>query len=150
VQPRLRSFCPSFYSFQGAQKKVFTKLLKKEQKKNKMSHFRPTPFTRAFRSLDAFTTDIDVVVEPSPSSSSAPPPPPPPPSTIVMEFEQQTIPMPPTLMSTDVNRTCPFRHYSIEKDTYGLEYELKVLQMKLNWMTLLLFVLVCILVFKRS
>jgi hypothetical protein len=124
-----------------------------------MSSFRPTPFTRAFRSLDAFAADIDAApvqlgpAEPEPVliSEQQPPPVDRRPDIVIMDFEQKTIrPSPPLFgrpMWNDETCSCCRR---LNNDRHDFEYELKVLQMKLNWLMLIIFMLVCYLFFRRS
>jgi hypothetical protein len=132
-----------------------------------MSSFRPTPFTRAFRSLDAFTADVESVVvvpvsvEPEPQPQQQQPkqqlttpndtttfP-----TAIIMDFEQETIrslpPSPSSLYSSSCSSCSSCRRNQRDRD-FEYEYELKVLQMKLNWLMFILFVFMCILIFKRS
>lgn len=130
-----------------------------------MTYFRPTPFTRAFRSLDAFTADVQDVPDTTTKSSSA--------EEVILnrreEKEEETrLPPAPVIKQISfeqidferrpirvVGHACEQRRRrwneqrERERDTYGLEYELKILQMKLNWMIFIVFVLAFVLIFKR-
>lgn len=142
---------------------------KNKKKKNKMTSFRPTHFSRAFRSLDAFTTDTPPPPTPPPSplgTSHSPPPPPPEAdedfiirkqnvvvieSLPMMDFERRPVRMSCGCSSQGVCR-CGIRTSRCGnkiENMYALEYELKLLQMKLNWMIFIVFLLVCVLFFKR-
>jgi hypothetical protein len=117
-----------------------------------MMSFRPTHFSRAFRSLDGID-DTTTTPTPTPTPTTTTSEEIKVPSVIVttMDFERRPVQMP-TMSCGCLQGACGCGRRRVTtsmNNMYALEYELQVLQMKLNWMIFVVFLLVCVLFFKR-